>query len=290
MIKRTYYLWAVISILAATISGCDPEEPIPTYISIQNINLVSNGTTTVGPLSSNIKDAWVYVDNDLLGVFELPARFPVLEEGQHTFRIGAGILENGISATHVRYPLYNYFDTVINCVPGQTIDLANVPTVKYFNLTATWLEDFEGNTYSFDSVAGSTTGFIPFNNDNPYEGNFSGKFTLTESKTFFVGACTVDDVNSDINSFGTAWIEMNYKADQPFDVGLRVKKLNDDVIDEYALTVNRSDGWNKIYIHVSTIVGSNPSAKSFKVFIKSTLEAGRTESNIYIDNLKLIHN
>ena len=44
---------------------------IPNYLIIEEINVNDNTT-------ANITDAWVYVDDNLIGVYELPANFPTL--------------------------------------------------------------------------------------------------------------------------------------------------------------------------------------------------------------------
>lgn len=283
------YVWLVIGFLSVVIAGCDPEEQIPAYLTIDSISVKNLNYASQGTANHNIKDAWVYIDNQLLGVFELPARFPVLAEGSHSVLIGAGILENGISATRVRYPLYTSYEVAAFFKAGETITLPDPVELNYFpTLSYSWYEDFEGNTFSFDSVSGSQAGFIPFNSDMPFEGNFSGKFKLTEAASYFEGSCTSELI--DINGFSSAWVELNYKAEQPFSVGLKVKLPNGTVTSNYVSTVNRSDKWNKIYINVSDVVGRNQSAVNFKVYIAANLEQGRTESVIYVDNIKLIHN
>jgi hypothetical protein len=288
-----FYLSVIAGLILVALTGCDPEEPIPAYLTINSMRIFdsSYNYAAFGTSSSKIKDAWVYIDGNLLGIFEIPARFPVLAEGNHAVTIAPGIYENGISATRTRYPLYKSFETVVNFKPGETVAVPDTLNLNYFSsLSYTWYEDFEGNTYSFDSIEGSTAGFIPFNlnNDDPFGGAFSGRFIVNETKNYFIGSCTNDAV--DINGFSTAWIELNYKADQRFNVGLRIKKLNDEVVNEYAVTVNSSPEWNKIYINVSKIAGAYPTAKNFKVYIDATLESGRTESSVYLDNIKLIHN
>ena len=80
--KKIKYLLIVL-----VLSSCQKEDKvdIPTYLKIDNIALDEGNTT------SNITDAWVYVNDQLQGVYELPAKFPVLEEEIQTVRIKAGI-------------------------------------------------------------------------------------------------------------------------------------------------------------------------------------------------------
>ena len=100
--KKILYL-----LIAITFFSCEKEEinteGIPSYIQINEIVLEDESVT------SNITDAWVYIDEQLQGVYELPANFPVLAEGKHKLRIKAGIKDNGIASTRVIYPLYSSF-------------------------------------------------------------------------------------------------------------------------------------------------------------------------------------
>ena len=91
--------------------GCqlfDQPEIAPSYIHIENFNFIITNSNQ-GTNSEKITDAWVYIDDTPAGVYELPANFPVLEEGKHKVRIRAGIKENGISGTRVPYPFYASF-------------------------------------------------------------------------------------------------------------------------------------------------------------------------------------
>ena len=63
---------------------------------------------------ANITDAWVTMDGINLGVFELPAQIPILDEGEHNFRISPGIKENGMSATRMIYPFYEIHESSEN--------------------------------------------------------------------------------------------------------------------------------------------------------------------------------
>ena len=97
MKKITYFLIVLV------LSSCQKEDTagIPTYIKIDNIALDQGNTT------SNITDAWIYINGQLQGVYELPAKFPVLEQGNTDIKVYAGIKNNGISTERATYPFYN---------------------------------------------------------------------------------------------------------------------------------------------------------------------------------------
>ena len=89
---------ASIILILLVISCKKDVNNIPSYVSINSIALSSDAT-------DNITDAWVYIDDNLQGVYELPANFPVLAEGKHSLRVRAGIKDNGIAGTSLSISL-----------------------------------------------------------------------------------------------------------------------------------------------------------------------------------------
>lgn len=84
-----------IFIISSLIS-CKKTDLVPSYIHIEKID-VSTVYELYGSDSHKITDAWVYVDGDLQGIYELPATFPILATGQHTIMVRPGIKLNGIA-------------------------------------------------------------------------------------------------------------------------------------------------------------------------------------------------
>src|SRR5687768_8161045 len=97
----TLHYFFFVSCFILFISSCEvinPSEDIPSYIRIDSISVID--TTTNNPVfkgSQRVTDAWIFIDGILHGVYELPATFPVLEEGTHKLTIYGGIQVNGIA-------------------------------------------------------------------------------------------------------------------------------------------------------------------------------------------------
>lgn len=272
------------------IAACNPDETEPSYLVVNNVTVSSNPTTQ-GSNSSNVKDVWVYVDNQYLGTYQLPARIPVLASGNKNVILRAGILENGINATHSAYPLYAANMQTLAFVPGKetVVDTFNV---AYFSgIQYTWYEDFEK-----DAIGG---GFSlspePNNNLAPLS---------TDSVDVFEGVRSlkmkVDGTNyiSDIETNGDGYVlyrgkdiylEMNYKCDHEFTVGLR-GMLSNDKRNIPVLLFNPSNTWKKIYINLSKFVNSNYDVAKFKVYFYLSTSPGGSDATVYLDNLKLISN
>ena len=285
MTKYSAIICSIICFVIFLITACDKEEKIPTFLSINSIGL--KATPLQESTSHKIKDVWVYIDGQILGAYEMPARFPVLEEGNHTVTFAAGILVDGISATRVKYPFFNFFDTTLVFIPGQTINLADSIFVKYNEGQAnTWYEGFEGGGFTFAAIPSSDAQLLIENSD-VFEGARSSKFILTNDDPIFSGQ--MQD-GYPITTQSSTFFELNYKAEQPFAVGMTVI-TGASSKNVYVATVNKSAAWNKIYIDVSKVVNENQSSlNSFRIYIYAALESGRNQSIIYLDNLKLLHN
>ncbi|UPT65780.1 MAG: hypothetical protein M0D57_14835 [Sphingobacteriales bacterium JAD_PAG50586_3] len=123
-------------------SACKKEVPnggIPAYIQIDTIKVTTNANQ--GSASHKVTDAWIFVDSEPLGAFQLPCKIPVLKEGNHTILVRGGIKMNGISATRVPYPFYQFYQTDVNLVKEQVTVIQ--PTVTYFtDLLFPYKEDF----------------------------------------------------------------------------------------------------------------------------------------------------
>ena len=277
--------WIVCSLFMLMLSSCIKEDKAPVFLSIDSFNLSSNYATQ-GSASHHINDAWIYIDGQVLGVYELPARFPVLAEGRHEVSIGPGIIVNGISATRLKYPFYNFFDTIVNFQPGVSdLSLGKIKTKYFDSQTYTWYEDFEATGFTFQANTSSNV-FVTIDNIDKYEGNNSGKVTLISDKPIFYGEMQVD---SPIVTQNKTFLELNYKSEQIFSVGMKVTKSGSTKT-VYVLSINKSDSWNKIYIDLSKVVNENQTASEFRIYIYAELESGRSQSVIHFDNMKLLHN
>ena len=89
MLRKLIYKFIAL-IFLLPVSSCEifnPEEQVPAYVHLDKIDL--NTQSDEGSKSHKITDAWVYLDDQLVGTFELPSTFPVLtENGNHNLKIG----------------------------------------------------------------------------------------------------------------------------------------------------------------------------------------------------------
>lgn len=277
--------------IVATISSCNlfnPGNPIPAYIHIDKINLTVNSDGSQGTKSSKITDAWVYVDEQLIGCFELPATFPVLFQGNHEIKIRSGIKVNGIAATRAPYPFYTTFDTVINLQKGVKTYLN--PIVKYrTNMTFKFMENFEspGTMIAKSPTIGVDTviKIIHWPNPNVCEGNGSGIAYLDATHTFFE-CVSATSYGLPTNS-ADVFLEFNYKCNHIFTVGV-FAHTNSSTTQTEALTLNPTATWNKTYIYLTPAVSSNFTATDFSIFF-GMVNTGTDSIAMLLDNIKLVY-
>ena len=268
------------------LNSCKEDEPIPSYIKIGAINLTTDQNTE-GWDSDGIKDAWVYIDNNLVGAFELPAEFPVLEEGTHNISVGAGIFLNGISATRTEYPMYKFYQSTVSLIPEQSTTVN--PVVTYFSgIDFPWIEDFEGAGFTMSETTFSDTILeqILLPDTNVEYGSGAGYFAIDTSHSFF--EIKSDDKFSLPTDNTPVFVELDYKSSIPFTVGIIANQSTQ--IDQVPIVVvNSKSEWNKIYIELAFTLNDFPSSTDFEIFIGTFLPTGSTFGEVYIDNIKLVY-
>ncbi|HOY90996.1 MAG TPA: hypothetical protein PK891_04715, partial [Bacteroidales bacterium] len=97
---RKYLFLIFVIFIIFNITSCewlDPAEQVPSYLQIDEVDL--NVRPGEGSASHAINTVWVYVDGTANGVYELPAKVPLLYEGKHELIIMPGIKLNGITTT-----------------------------------------------------------------------------------------------------------------------------------------------------------------------------------------------
>ena len=264
----------------------DEPEPIPAYVQIDTIKLETQQNSQ-GTNSHKIKDAWLFVDNQLVGPFEMPMIAPVLQEGEHTIEVFAGMADNGIVSYPEVYPFYNRYVTTKNFVPGETMIVE--PTVTYSDKTVfAFIEDFETGNLFGDELDGNDATVIERVSAGRFEGSKSGKITLTATNPNFEAATLIEyELLDPDNVTSPIYLELNYKNNMPFEVGVMGFKNNAYVDKVYVTGMNAKSDWNKIYINL-TMDTSTMDADRFKIVIRAAKGTDVETGEIYLDNIKLL--
>jgi len=289
--KHTYTFFILLGLSATIILGsCElynPTEPIPAYIHIDKITLSTATDGSQGTNSHKITDAWVYIDEELIGCFELPVTFPVLYEGTHQLKIKAGIKVNGISSSRAPYPFYNIYSQTIDLQKFTTLNLT--PTVTYrTNMTFDFLEDFEqvGITIERTPTSDTTVQKTSFPAENVFEGSNSAIAYLDPNRIFF--ECTTKDKYILPKSGANVFLEFNYKCNHAFTVGIIAYGISSS--QSFAtLNFNPSTDWNKAYVYLTPTISGAYTAVNYKIFWGAVNTTGTDSVAFLFDNIKLVH-
>ncbi len=255
----------------------NPAEPIPAYLQIDSVGLqVRSGQ---GSASQKIKEVWVYIGDEDKGVFEVPKRIPIMGEGIKKFTVSAGILDNGAAESHAIYPFY-YPDTFsLNLVPKQIYNIH--PVFEYRPSTRfCFIEDFELGRV-FVKLSGDTNMIVTKNTSEVFEGTGSGKIFVDTTHGEYEG---VTQFTYNLSNQEPAYIEINYKGDIPFEVGIN-KPSGDNTL--YNWIINPKSEWNKLYLNLTDAIKFFGSGE-YRIMIYAVLPRDKNEGTIYLDNIKLV--
>lgn len=267
-------LFALVTLLPS----CKKDDTIPAYVYIPAITV--NVAQGQGSSSAKITDAWVYIDDNLQGAYQLPARFPIRASGATKLTIYAGIMSNGIAATRLIYPFYTDTTMTVDLVPSETDTI--YPQVRY------------EPTAKFAINEGFTTG-NSFTNMGVFT-NTADVFEAPNSAKLEVGdsAYSVSAKSTRLNgvvpgSTGAVFLEMNYKCNHNFVVGMNIygsSVTTDSIFDKIVLSPKAD--WNKIYINFTPEITSLNGSALQLVFTAN--RSNLTDSmDIFFDNIKLVY-
>lgn len=269
------------------LSSCEvinPEEEIPAYIHIPAFELSTSSGQ--GTESHNITDAWVYIDEDIQGIYELPVTFPVLDKGTHTVTLRPGIKINGIASTRINYPFFKdvEFELKLEALSQDTL----LPTTRYQdNVTFEWMENFESPGLSIRSLQDDDTTLSKVSDpDMVFEGSSAALIRLDGDNTYFQGA-SIDEFDLP-GGLTPTYLEINFKTNNRLVIGLIANTFgNSDILP--VLVLNTTEEWKKIYVNLGATISRQSSLADFNIYFEASLDDGIDEAEILIDNIKLIH-
>ena len=271
-----------MSVLIVTLFGCTESGDVPAYLHLSDY--VVHTKAGEGSASHKITDAWVFVNGRSLGAYQLPAILPVIAEGETNVDIFPVIKENGVSAHSLMYPFYTKLDTVIDFDPPQETRI-ELQTSYHNLLDFKVLEDFEGGHFFTSEIDEDDGTKIEITTTDAFEGTASGKIVLNADNPILEAGW--QDFTFPKRG-GLAFVELNYKANTSFVIGLRGFKDGIE-IKRYDAVVNARDEWNKIYFNFSEYIEPDIFDQYHLVIVGVwTEELNLEEVVINIDNVKLI--
>lgn len=264
--------------------GCDKsEEPIPAYLHVEGATL-SAVYATQGSSSEKIQDIWVFANQQLIGVNEMPATFPVLEEGPKEIVLRPGVLSNGQFDVHIVYPFYTEFRTTNTFVAAE-ID-SFLPAFTYnANARFAFIEGFDGvGTLLGADLDNNPATNVAITTETAMEGPLGKIFVNTANPVCRAGTSQRFPLPTDNQP---VFLELNYRCDIPFTVGITAHGgAAFENIDK--LTLVAKGDWNKVYVEFTPEVSLYDAAE-YSIYFTAILPNGSTEGNVWLDNIKLVY-
>lgn len=258
----------------------------PSFLHIDTIAVDSTSFDSTGTVSHAIRYAWVYANDNLLGVFWLPAVIPVLEEGEVEITVFGGISENGIATQAGRYPFYAPWQKKINL---NAMDTATVfPRVRYpkgfvvpVNQT---FDQAQLNGMSLAIVQGGGFYSILLNETEAYEGQGCLQLYLPEGDQDMILETSSLPVPTGKAGY---FIEMDYRNNCDFLLGLRAAGSNQAAS---LIGVRPRQEYNKLYVNITNLVDQlSGISEAVHLFIRVPQDTSIADQRVYIDNLKLVY-
>jgi hypothetical protein len=274
--------------------GCIKNNPDPSWLEVNAWTLQSNVSLSgvEGELTHNFSDAWVYVNDEIIGVFEVPFKIPILKYGAVNIKIYPTVKNNGIAATKKIYPFLEVFEVNTELIQNQTLTLN--PITKYKSITQFWIEDFEDplnvkievdqNTSAIKSTPTTNTNLETFN------GNFYGIINLNVSDSTWI-ASTSNQLY--IQKGREAYLEVDYYNTNSLVTGIIYVNPDNSTVNNPSYGMQAQDPvsvkWKKIYIDLKELIGYSPNGANILQSFIASLDDGKTEGQIRIDNIKVVY-
>lgn len=284
-----------LSLLLLLALACSVEKStIPSYIYIKKFK-INTDLLIQGDTSQDIVDVWLFQNNEFKGSFGLPTYIPITEKYKKNIKLRAGVKRSGQDDQRLNYLMFTDYDTILplNDLGSDTIS----PVVSYLpNCKFPLLQDFDGNS-SFFTIENKKTGdsIAKINDLDAWKlNNNSAKFILSDStyQLFYISK----ELNNLPGNGVSLYLEVDYKCNDQFFIGLYVNPLVGDSKRYPVLTTNSTNGkWKKLYLDLATEVGTEiaktGSGTTFQIFfmVQKSGDPLVDNTHLYIDNVKLIH-
>lgn len=291
LILRMLLKNVVFALFVLLVSGCVKNNQDPSWLIINQwtLNANPNLSGSEGELTQNFSEAWVYINDECVGVFELPVKIPILKTGSVNVKVYPGIKDNGISGTKRIYPFCNVFQQTIDLSANETVSLN--PVTSYVSSANFIIEDFEGANVLLenDPNTSMTNYFISNQNLQPFNGNAYAKVNLNAMDSIWIAYTTFGSYHSKGKE---VYLEIDYYTTNRIVTGLIAISAS-GIKKNTNIQLNKSTPetvkWKKIYISLKELIGASDANAYFDHSFEAFKESGMANTEIRIDNIKVVY-
>ncbi len=277
----------VAPVVLFALLACRKTEDVPAYVEIPTCTMST--MPGQGAPSTKITDVWVSVNGTFAGVWELPARIPVLASGEASISVVPAIKRNGLFDDRLRYPFYRTWEGSTTLAPGTTS--AVEPGTAYLPGLSFWLEPFDAAGTLLNATSPGDTLLIFRAETDPAlvrDGSPVGGVELTAAN----GVARLSTDEDFERASGPVFLELDYSTDVELDIGLLYAQGSFVAEERYVTLVpttsnGRSPVWNKAYIDLSTLWNTS-SVTSRDLFFEARLGSGQGVGLALLDNIKIV--
>ncbi|MBM3164642.1 MAG: hypothetical protein FJZ80_04175 [Bacteroidetes bacterium] len=288
---RMVFKNVVFAAVFLAISGCVKNNPDPSWLSVGKwtLNANPNLSGAEGELSHNLSEAWVYVDDQCVGVFELPVKIPLLKSGSVNVKVYPGVKINGISSTKRIYPFCKVFEQTVNLVKKQTVTLS--PATSYNSYANFIIEDFEGANVLLDNDPNTSIANYFINNQSLqwFNGNAYAQVNLNAADSIWIAYTTFNSFHAKGKE---VYLEIDYYTTNRIITGL-IAISPGGIKKNTNIQLNKSTPenvkWKKIYIDLKELIVASDANAYFDHSFEAFKEPGMANTLIRIDNVKVVY-
>lgn len=275
------------------LSACVKNNSDPAWLEVTEWTLEANPALNgeEGQLTHKLTDAWVYVNEQLIGVFEVPFKIPILTEGLANIRLYPTIRVNGVAATKMRNEHLVAFDATGTFIKNETLTIA--PKTHYKDDVNFWIEDFEDINVRLTDDPNTSSASLTLANDTLkwFNGNYYGKVVLNTQDSIWV-AYTNQDQQLSIPKNKQAMLEIDYCNSVPFTNYLLFVNSN-GTNENPMVTMNPSPltalRWKKMYILLSEVITAGPNNTNYVQAFRAFYDPAVANNFLLIDNIKVVY-
>ena len=278
----------ITSIIVLLANSCVKNNTDPSWLYIDAWVLQANQTNLEGELTHNITDAYVLIDDKVIGYFELPIKIPLLQNGSKKITLYPAIHNNGISSTKKTYPFLQPYTIITSLTKNETVKIN--PSTKYYTNTKFWIENFEDAGIKLETSPNFSPILTTASDPSILKyGQRYGWIHLTKSDSIWMGTTT----KMSLPQYGSeVYLEIDYMNTNRLLTGVNAYgslafRANPNI--QLNAQTNSEKKWKKIYIDLKEILSYSTNYNLFEQYLEAELDSGKDSSDIYIDNIKLVY-
>ena len=293
--KRCPRFIILTCIVFTAITGCDKKSSqTPSFLVIDSCTVTVQ--TTQGNNIHEISALQVYANQEFLGLFELPAKIPVLKTGAVKFQFLPYVRLNGSKNQWAPHRCFVSNDTLLTL---ETLkETKHIPNFKFKeSVVVRFEEDFNDGNSKMRAIPNLNKGDTLFVAERPFDLN--GRFASTNNA--FV-ARFEDSDTSKFMDFGTFESFVNMPSDGrsvqfDFDINtllpvqLSLIRTVSGGIPEVVpyLYINSTEGkWKRFYVDLVHELSGQSGSVSIQILFSANKPQGNISNReIWMDNLRL---